>query len=720
MVNKKINPFRNLFNKVLKKSVTEVLLNLYKFDDYGAVKGNEGQYMKGLKTTEAYTEELYIYGCVYLISNTIASIPLRIYKDEEKTEVIKNHPALMLFKKPNFKDSWYDIKESVSANLELDGNAFLAVGEGKPKSIYSLVSKLVKIVPSGKKKDIGSMEDLIKGYEYGERKGITDMLKPEEIIHEKKYSTSDSLRGMSPIKAGALNIDTTQEAKRQNYNIFANGMHQDTVLESDQPFDEITYTRLMDDLKKRNSGTEKAHLPMILFSALKYKNAGITPRDIEYITGLKMNREELCGFLYQVPIILLGVLENSSYSNIKEAKYLFYEFCIKPRLVKNRELYQKLIDKYNAGGYIDFDLASVTALQIYQKEQIEKAILLWNTGISIKNLNDMYHLGIPEYKGWDIGYLPFSVTPAGTGEKPTEPTKPPEEKPSEEEPKKYRTFEWTEEKKVIKWKQFEKITEKNENVYKSKLIPYFKEQEAEIISNLNKYKSITYKKLGDNTFTFVGRPIEWSGEKAINIESILFDSDGEIKKLKKISLPIHKNTAKQTAELEYELLDLDLEFDIDNPRIVKWLDSNALEKATEVIDTAKDKLKQQLIDGVNEGESIPELQKRIKDTYEQYEKLTESHTEVIARTEVNGASNEGALESYKQADIEKKGWLSARDARVRDSHRAMESKYKKGIPVDKDFVNDVTGGQGQAPGQLGTAEDDCNERCTIIPIVEGG
>jgi len=713
--NKKPGIITRLFSGMIQKSVSAQLNQHFNWNAYGALKGNKSAYMKGIKTAQAYAEEIYVYGCVFLISNTIASIPIRIYKDESKSEDMKNHPAYTLFKKPNFKDSMYDIKESISANLELDGNGYLLVNEGKPQQIFSLAAPMITIEPN-KTAGITSMSDMIQHYKYGQKEYSVD-----EIIHERKFNINTSLKGLSPIRAAAMNIDTLAEARRQNYNMFVNGMNTNVVFESDADFDGDAYKRLKDDHMKKASSAENAHLPYILFSGLKYKAAGLAPKDIEYVKALQLTREDICGFIYQVPMILLGVLENSSYNNIKEAQKIFYEFCIIPRLVKNRELYQKLVDKYSMGGYVDFDLSGIAVLQEDELERIKKAKEMWGMGVSVKQLNDMYHLGIKPYPGWDIGYLPFSVMPAGTSREP-EPSDNGDDngggEPAKTVRKEARSKEfWTEERKVAKWQQFDKISTKHENEYKRDLNAYFKQQQKEVIKNLNKYKSIGAAKVHDDTFIIYGEPHGIDQKKeAIRVDSVLFDKDDEVKRLTKVSAPIYKRAIIESATAELELLGIDIAFDINNPRIARWIEQVGLNKAKEVNATIIDKLRTTIIDGINEGESIVNLTDRIEQVYEGYTKYSGFDAERIARTETIGAANQGALESYKQADVEKKGWLSTRDGRVRDTHREAEDRYADGIPVDKNF--NVGAGSGPAPGQMGVAEEDINCRCSLIGIVD--
>ena len=125
-------------------------------------------------------------------------------------------------------------------------------------------------------------------------------------------------------------------------------------------------------------------------------------------------------------------------------------------------------------------------------------------------------------------------------------------------------------------------------------------------------------------------------------------------------------------------------------------------------------LKKSLAEGIDAGEGIDKLAKRVEAVMED---RIRSSAEVIARTETITASNGGKLLSYKQSGVVKgKSWLAALDARTRESHIEAHRRYMDNpIGLDEDF--EVGLGAGPAPGQIGLPEEDIQCRCTILPEV---
>lgn len=145
--------------------------------------------------------------------------------------------------------------------------------------------------------------------------------------------------------------------------------------------------------------------------------------------------------------------------------------------------------------------------------------------------------------------------------------------------------------------------------------------------------------------------------------------------------------------------ELGVSFDLLQPGLAAYTEAEAAWLVTEVTDTTKEAIRQALSTGLVEGESIPDLAKRIEDSGA----FARSRATLIARTEVTRVTNGGQRESLaayqrETGDTITKRWLSARDSRVRDAHRAMNGETRG---IDEEFSNGL-----QAPG-----EPNC--RCTI-------
>ncbi len=131
-------------------------------------------------------------------------------------------------------------------------------------------------------------------------------------------------------------------------------------------------------------------------------------------------------------------------------------------------------------------------------------------------------------------------------------------------------------------------------------------------------------------------------------------------------------------------------------------------------------MRRQLDDGINDGESIPELAARIDaELLSAGSERWQGRAVVIARTETVSAYNGGTQDAFEVMDEEglfeeglEKVWLASMDARTRDSHFAAD-----GQRVALDGAFQVGGFPGMYPGDPALpAKERIQCRCTVLYV----
>src|SRR5947209_18797636 len=125
-------------------------------------------------------------------------------------------------------------------------------------------------------------------------------------------------------------------------------------------------------------------------------------------------------------------------------------------------------------------------------------------------------------------------------------------------------------------------------------------------------------------------------------------------------------------------------------------------------------LNSSLLEGLRNDEGFTELQARVKAIYQD---ATERRTPTIAERETTSAFNTGRFLGMKAANVEKKGWQTADDEKVRPAHAQAETDYAKGIPIDQPFIvgEEPLMYPGDASGSPGNT---INCRCYSFPILD--
>lgn len=152
--------------------------------------------------------------------------------------------------------------------------------------------------------------------------------------------------------------------------------------------------------------------------------------------------------------------------------------------------------------------------------------------------------------------------------------------------------------------------------------------------------------------------------------------------------------------------ELHISFDVTNPRVEDFIKKYAYKFSEDLEMVNVKKLRATLLEGINAGESIPDLVKRVNETYDNW---TTSRSEMIARTETIRASNEGNLEGYRQSGVvEYKMWLCAPDERTCEVCSDLADMDPIGL--DDTYETDEGGVDGPP------AHPRC--RCAIAPYLE--
>lgn len=162
--------------------------------------------------------------------------------------------------------------------------------------------------------------------------------------------------------------------------------------------------------------------------------------------------------------------------------------------------------------------------------------------------------------------------------------------------------------------------------------------------------------------------------------------------------------ATGTASAQRLAAEIGISFDLLQPGLLEYTQREAAWLVTQIADTTKQAIRDALAQGLNEGESIPQMTRRLQESGA----FSRSRAELIARTETTRVTNGGQRESLSDYVRENGGkatkrWLTARDERVRPEHVALEGEVRG---IDDAFSNGL-----QAPGEPGC-------RCTLVYALE--
>jgi HK97 family phage portal protein len=263
----------------------------------------------------AYGSIAAVYTCVSTIANSIAGLPTDFVDQAGKTiatlgqKEAEDDSLAGLLENPNPYQDWYALKETISAHLELCGNALVLMddmdGLGRPASLYPLNPAFIQLAVSP---DSGLL-----GYIYQPNGATKTYYSTDEILHFKMANPASIFWGQGTLQALAGNLNTEIDILDSVNALYRNGAVIPGAFVSKEAMTDTDFKRLKEQLIQDHTGSANFFKPLLLDGGLDWKAMSIGHTDLGTTEIRKMNREEIyMGF--GVPVSEAG---NQGRANVK-------------------------------------------------------------------------------------------------------------------------------------------------------------------------------------------------------------------------------------------------------------------------------------------------------------------------------------------------------------------------------------------------------------------
>ncbi|WP_241130707.1 phage portal protein [Achromobacter xylosoxidans] len=286
-----------------------------------------------------------VMACVRLLSTTVATLPLRVYRTREdgSRELAKDHDLYrLLARRPNSEMTPARFINLVVASILLRGNAFV-----EKRRVGRRVVSLLPLMPqnmSVRRNAAGRLE-----YTYTES-GTRRMIRESDIMHIRGFGI-DGVAGLNPVKFGRDVLGAAMAADEAAGKVFQNGMqssgfitHNAGLLKNDQR------ERVRKEVDKF-VGSKNAGKLMVLEAGMEYHGITMNPEAAQMLQTRSYNVEEICRW-FGVPPFMIGHMDKqSSWASSVESQNLhFLTSCLRPLLVNiEQEILRCLVEDELAG-----------------------------------------------------------------------------------------------------------------------------------------------------------------------------------------------------------------------------------------------------------------------------------------------------------------------------------------------------------------------------------
>jgi HK97 family phage portal protein len=296
----------------------------------------------GVRVSEETAMGLSAYYCgVNMISGTIASLPLNVYRtDGRKREVATNHPAhRLLHTEPNPEMTAMSLRQTWLSHAITHGNAYSEIqwdGKGDAYAIYPLMPSTRPV-----RDDTGAL-----WYKVSVPTGETRYLKPEDVLHVPGLGYDGVMGyGLLQLARESIGLNAAQDSYAARF--FRNGGNISGSIETDKVLDDKQFSRLKSEVANKLQGLENAHRIAILEGGMKFKPMNPTHEEAQLIEARRFTVEEWARWL-NIPPHKLREMTHATFSNIEEQNIDYVVDTIRPWLVRfEQEFDRKLFRKQN-------------------------------------------------------------------------------------------------------------------------------------------------------------------------------------------------------------------------------------------------------------------------------------------------------------------------------------------------------------------------------------
>lgn len=268
-----------------------------------------------------------VYACVSAISETIASLPLILYRrDGEGRSPAPEHSLYrVLHDQANDNQTALEFREGMQAAVLLRGNAYARIErgfDGQVTALLPLSPDRVQVLRVGDR----------LAYDYTDMSGKVSRLLQSEVLHLRHRAGDDGVLGVSPI-AAAKGVVELAIAERDHGNAtFKNGARLSGILKFPAKLNPEQRTALKTSWDTQYSGGANSGKTAILEGGVEYQTVSMTLEDASWIAARQMSVYEIAR-LFRVPPTIIGQMENSNFSNSVELARQFVTLTLRRHLV---------------------------------------------------------------------------------------------------------------------------------------------------------------------------------------------------------------------------------------------------------------------------------------------------------------------------------------------------------------------------------------------------
>ena len=339
-----------------------------------------------------------VYRCVEVITNGVASLPVKLYRTDEKgfKYEMHNNLSFILSKKPTGKINAFTFYKLIVKDILLQGNAYALIlrnGKGEVIGLQYIQAGLVSPIDRGDR------------IEY-QVTGIKGFVRQEDILHFMNY-TDNGVYGISVLTHARRTLGIADYGENASENFYKSGGCTTGFLKFDGPSSGKQREEILSAWNQATGGVRNQPngIP-VLPANVNYTQLSVNPADAQLLESREFSIVEICRFFGVSPTKCFD-LTHASYDNSEMAELAFLNDTLRPLLTKIEMEMETKLFKPEEGYDIKFDVSEL--LRTDKKSQAEYFTKMFNLGVLSPN-DIRKELDMDEIEGGDIHCAQINLT----------------------------------------------------------------------------------------------------------------------------------------------------------------------------------------------------------------------------------------------------------------------------------------------------------------------
>ena len=309
-----------------------------------------------------FVGNVIVYRCISLIAKSICSIPLLVYENDQETQT---HPLAKLLQAPNPRMNYQMFMNALVHHFLLWGNAYVYTHLSEIDNHLALLNpEFVQI----KFDDNGYPES----YQYGQNEKkktyhIDLELDQESVLHLHSFNPDHPWIGLSPLSSCRSAVEQHNAIGAHNVALLNNGGRPSGALIVDDNLNDTDRQQLRHDIDNLYSSPDNAGRILLLEGMFKWQELGLSPKNMDFLAGKHVAVQEIAT-AFGISPILVGLTEDASFNNYKEARLQFWEDTVIPLLRFFVDRMNFWFHMINPNVHIGFDMDAILALSPRRQE----------------------------------------------------------------------------------------------------------------------------------------------------------------------------------------------------------------------------------------------------------------------------------------------------------------------------------------------------------------